>query len=474
MAGGWNDGSRLATVECLVDYHTLAIDESVYVRVPRIKPDSDEPFPYDLQYPDTWLFGTKDKIYVRGHFYSHKPPVPAMLLAPWYFVWQRLTGLTARSRCDEFCYWMTVGSSGLAYVIAVVCIHELGRVERLPLVWRLVLTSTFALSTVTVVYVQSVNDHILLLAVGAAIALLLASLSREVIVDGAPRRAAECPGAGKWLCLAGCLAGLGYTFDQATGPALLLATAAVIAYRVGWRAKMLAVFILAALPWLILHHVLNYAIGGTLKPIGSLPEYFDWPGTPFDRRNMTGFWNHPSIAAFLRYAGELLVLPSRGFLTHNLPLLAALPAAVTVWRRKPEVRPEVLWALAWCTMTWLVYSALSVNSSGECCSIRWFVPLLAAGYYPLAISLRDDPRYRVGLVIVGIVGAVLGAAMAVQGPWLEPESSSFANWQLAGVGLWAVWLAWAVWYGPPQPARPSAMAPRHAHAERAGNRPKTS
>ncbi|HEV3446587.1 MAG TPA: hypothetical protein VG099_18225, partial [Gemmataceae bacterium] len=34
FAGGWNDGSRLATVECLVDYHTLAIDRSVFVRVP--------------------------------------------------------------------------------------------------------------------------------------------------------------------------------------------------------------------------------------------------------------------------------------------------------------------------------------------------------------------------------------------------------------------------------------------------------
>src|SRR5262245_61898358 len=30
-AGGWNDGSRLATVECLVDYGAWAIDESIYL-----------------------------------------------------------------------------------------------------------------------------------------------------------------------------------------------------------------------------------------------------------------------------------------------------------------------------------------------------------------------------------------------------------------------------------------------------------
>ena len=40
-AGGWNDGSRLATVESLVDYHTLAIDKSIYVDVPRIDLDPD-------------------------------------------------------------------------------------------------------------------------------------------------------------------------------------------------------------------------------------------------------------------------------------------------------------------------------------------------------------------------------------------------------------------------------------------------
>ena len=30
-AGSWNDGSRLATVESLVDYHTLAIDRSIFL-----------------------------------------------------------------------------------------------------------------------------------------------------------------------------------------------------------------------------------------------------------------------------------------------------------------------------------------------------------------------------------------------------------------------------------------------------------
>ena len=43
-AGGWNDGSRLATVESLVDRHTLAIDESIFVKVANV-----ESSPYDSE-----------------------------------------------------------------------------------------------------------------------------------------------------------------------------------------------------------------------------------------------------------------------------------------------------------------------------------------------------------------------------------------------------------------------------------------
>ena len=74
-AGGWNDGTRLATVEALVDYHSFAIDNSVFVKVPadgRPYPDTD---------PLLQKIGTSDKLLIDGHYYTDKPPVPAVLLA---------------------------------------------------------------------------------------------------------------------------------------------------------------------------------------------------------------------------------------------------------------------------------------------------------------------------------------------------------------------------------------------------------
>src|SRR5207244_7533603 len=127
--GGWNDGSRLATVECLVDYHTLAIERSIFVQVPPCD-DPAAPSPY-ADDESLRLHGTGDKLFIKGHYYSDKSPVPALWMAGVYQVWQCCTGLTARQRPEAFCFWVTLCSSGLAYVVAVSCIYQLGGSLRL-------------------------------------------------------------------------------------------------------------------------------------------------------------------------------------------------------------------------------------------------------------------------------------------------------------------------------------------------------
>ena len=99
-AGGWNDGSRLATVECLVDHHTFAIDSSIFVQVPQ---STDTPGPYLATDRNLVEHGTADKLLIGGHYYSDKSPVPALLMATFYEAWQACTGLTACQRPDRFC-----------------------------------------------------------------------------------------------------------------------------------------------------------------------------------------------------------------------------------------------------------------------------------------------------------------------------------------------------------------------------------
>src|SRR5438477_12418950 len=56
-AGGWQDGSRLAMVEALVDHHTWAIDDSIFVT----PTEAHDPYPADKP---ILRKGTPDKLFI--------------------------------------------------------------------------------------------------------------------------------------------------------------------------------------------------------------------------------------------------------------------------------------------------------------------------------------------------------------------------------------------------------------------------
>jgi hypothetical protein len=415
-AGGWNDGGRLATVESLVDHHTLAIDRSIFVRPPV------GIAPYDPLYPQLQEAGTGDKMRIGGHFYYHKGPLPAFPLAALYALLQAGFGLQARSRPDLFCHAMTVASSGLAYVLAVWCVDRLGAALRLTPGWQLALTASFALSTVALPYTRFVNGHIWLLAVAAGVLLLL---MRQ-----------------HWLA-AGFLAGFGYAIEEPTGGLLLACAAALPALTLG-RIKGACLVVLAALPWLVLHHAITYLSFGTWGPPGADPAVFDYPGSPFDAKDLTGRYNHAHPGDLLVYSAGLL-LGGRGFLLSNLPLLLAVPALALLPRSLPE-RTLARLAAAWCVGTWLVFALLSTNYAGWCCSIRWFVPLLAAGYFLLALLLRERPDCRPDFLVLSAWGLVLAGLMTPGGAWMGcveyfwlVQAAALASWLLV-TGLLPPWV----------------------------------
>jgi hypothetical protein len=415
-AGGWNDRSRLATVESLVDHGTLAIDQSIFAEE------------------------TADKLFIRGHYYSDKSPVPALALAGVYKALQTATGWTAREQTDTFCRVLNLSSAGLAYVLAVWCVYRLGVFLGLRPWPALGLTASFALTTVAPAYARHVNNHVLLLAVTAGLALTLARIAAES-TRGIVRA--------RHFLAAGSLVGIGYTFDLGAGPVLLLGTLVLVVFRTR-RLRFPALTLLAALPWLVLHHALNYAVGGTFAPANSVAEYFNWPGCPFTPATMTGGWKHTSVGHFLLYAASLL-LGKRGFIGHNLPLFLALAGAVWLLRRRPRERPEVLFAVGVSAGVWLVYAANSNNSSGPCCSIRWFVPLLAPGYHVLALWLRERPDQARALAVLSGWGAILAAVMWWEGPWMMHLVPGY--WPVQGMAL-LTW-AWTVRH----PRRPVISIP---------------
>src|SRR5262249_9078382 len=134
-------------------------DRSIFVEVPKDNP----PYPND---PDRILeHGTLDKLFIHGQFYSDKSPVPNLLLAGVYKLTQITTGLRASRQPHLFCWWMTVCSSGLAYVVVLWSVWRILQEQGLICGHALCLTAFFGLGTVVLCYTRQVNQHIWLLAV---------------------------------------------------------------------------------------------------------------------------------------------------------------------------------------------------------------------------------------------------------------------------------------------------------------------
>lgn len=446
-----NDSSRLATVEALVDYHTLAIDHTVYVPPGSVHaPPNHRPFFVRPTGDDGHKHerGTMDKLFINGHFYSDKPMVPAFVLAGPYWVAEHFFGLRARERPDAFAVLMTLLMSGLPYVIAVAAVARTGRLLGLPSRLNLLLTASFAFATVAAAYTRQLNGHSPLLAVAALVFMLLADF---------PRDPAAPPPWGRLLLL-GLLNGFGYAIEQPTGGLLLGGTGLVLLWR---RPRLTTALLygLAVLPGVVGHQSIGYVLAGTLRPLNQNPEYFQYAGSEFGPDNMTGVWNHKSFGWFLWYAVRLLY-SERGFLPANVPLWLLAPGLLILLRRIRVERPELWLAVLWPLGVWLVFAALSTNYSGSSCSVRWFVPLLAAGYYLLALLLRERPDLAPDLLILSICGAVLAAEMWWEGPWAYDFYTYWPVQVLAAL----TWAAYRTRRFYPAALPPSLPATKHVSA----------
>jgi hypothetical protein len=395
--GSWNDAARLATVESLVDRHTWRIDESV-------------------------LFSrTMDRAYIDGHFYSHRSPLPSLALAAIYQFTQLVMGLNAAKSPGVFCYTLTLLSSGVAYVVAVMSFDRLAVRTGLSAPLRWPLTWSFAFGTIALTYSRAVNDHVFLLAVFALLNLSLWNRAQRAWNDVAIRH----------LIAIGTLTGVGYSIDLGVGPVL---AACVLTYvgAASRRISHLSIVALTAFPWIALHYALTWMIGRTFRPLGAVAEYMTtWPGSPFTVDNLTGLgWAHGSVAGFGVYAIGLLVGP-KGFLLHN-PVLFFLPASFGIVRRAASPERALAWySIAVMAGTWLIYAITSNNYAGETASVRWFVPLLAPSYYLLTLALKHRPEMRNEVVLVSLWSIVLGVLLWRRGPWVPS----------IGLRLWVVNLA---------------------------------
>jgi hypothetical protein len=167
---------------------------------------------------------------------------------------------------------------------------------------------------------------------------------------------------------------------------------------------------------------------------------------------LTGGWNHPSLGHFLAYAQGLLV-GSKGFFSHNLPLFLAVPGLLVLLRRRAAETPQLMLGAVWAGCVWLAYAMFSTNYSGWNLSIRWLVPLLAPGFYVLAVLLHHCPRFWPSFLVLSSWGALLAVLMWPGGTWYGCEVRLLWPIQVAAILSWlACEVGVRLW-----PARPRSV-----------------
>ncbi|MCC6847467.1 MAG: hypothetical protein IT294_03115 [Deltaproteobacteria bacterium] len=384
--GGWNDASRLAMVEAIVEHGRLWVDGTEMGRK------------------------SGDVCMIDGRYYSDKPPAVALLAVPAYAA-AVARGVTFRTDLPRAYYWTTLLTIGATTWLGLLFLaHFLVRLVPDP-TWRALTILALGLGSLNAAYSVTFSNH-----PPSATALLAGTL-----LAWSWRRFG---GGLAGLAIGGLLVGLAATADHGAVfylPFLLL--------YVGWpgaprpRVAVLTFAVAAALP-LLGYLAYAYALSGSLLPLSLQPRLFEYPGSYFsaDAGHLAGSsLPHASLRAFLAYVW-LCSFGERGlFATTPVVFFVLLGMRRLAVDQAYPWRAELALVLTPTAALVAYYLLTSNNPGGNSYGVRWFclfIPLLLvflADAYAAFPSRAGRTAFRIALV-ASVPLAMIGAL----DPWLDP------------------------------------------------------
>ena len=379
----WNDTSRLAAVQALVEQNTWHIEETEL---------------------GDW---TGDKIFLEGHFYSSKPPLLTVLTAvPYRFFYDTFGTQLKLEPCaveDGVCayYWLTLLVVGLpaASLVALFFWQARRNLESAGL--ALFLTALFACGTMIWPFSLVFNNHI------PAATCLFASFLLIKSDPSAKREHLK-------LLAAGLLAGLAISFELAA----IFLSAALALLALVRHGRSLVWFVLGGIGPLLVTVWLDYQMIGTLLPPYFFSQGYDYPGGPFSP-NVGGAVAPDSP---LQYTFRSL-LGDRGLLLYSPLLLWAIAGLIIALRKRghPARLEAIILGLAILAHAVFIFTRTD-NFGGKAYGARYFILALPFLFYFLTFSLPTDFRSLKGKVAIGaflvtVVVSVWSAFQGAQAPW---------------------------------------------------------
>lgn len=384
MSGG--EQSRIATIQAIVEHHTLAIDQTSYADAP-------------------------DSIMVNGRHYSDQPPMLAALLATPYWVMYRL-GWTLQTNPTLVIYLLTLLGAALPAALSAGLIYRMGRLFELRRPWRTALAASVVLGSGLISYAVVLNAHVpaAFLVLCAAACLIYVSMSPQ------PRRSSG------WIPVAGVAAALAAAIDPSAAVFLVLLVPVILCFRwnIWGRAAGVGLFAAGALPILALNTLMIRPITGDFLPPALHPELMAMaapsshaaemidpnPTNPFPDDEMallqTGAWRGRIKQGAERISSALF--GDHGAVSHFPILLIALLGTAAVMHRHWPTSTKAL-AVATLLGSAVIVAACALgwaDWAGAMFAARWFIVFLPLLIFWCGAWLRR-PHRPVTWTVAGVL-----------------------------------------------------------------------
>jgi len=393
--GSWNDQSRMALIESLVEQKSFIIDDSVYFR-------------------------TGDKMFVNGHFYSDKPPMLQVIGAGIYY-FLRMQGIELGGRFDRAYYWLTLLTIGAGWLVCTITFYLSLHLTNIKEKYGFLLTIALALGTLFYPWSLVFNAHSIaasLLFIGFYFLLKARQLENKKL---------HLLGAGFLISLAG-------TIDYA-----------VTVYYIGFLIYLLTekksrrqaiYFILPLLITAVPALKLNHMITNDFIPITLHKEFWLYPGSPWgDGEALCGMKFNKGVF-LIRYAFHALIGHS-GLFSYNPVLLLAFFCLCKEAVRKNAFYKEARVVVVASVLLLMYYLLMTSDYSGLSYSIRWFVVLIPIVFFFMynffsQTNLKKEILFSV-LLIISAGNSILGALNPWSCGWRREgpgcsQSRQISNW----------------------------------------------
>ena len=369
----WADASRLGTIQALVEHGTLALDDTAYL----------------------WQ---GDRVFVGEHYYSHQPPMMALLGAMPYGVLHAL----GRAIDDPGTYRiLTLCLVGLPLWLGLAALGALARRFGASEAQAAIAILLAGFTTLALPYALVLNQHGL--AAGLVLLGYLALVHRRIAIAGfILALAATVDLTALFMAAAGALVVV-WPARGASEPA---------SFEAGQRWRDLIPYAAWALPPIALYLGINHALIGDFKPLGLHTEAFEYPLSPFVLMSLTGGGASGPAGSQLAYATQALFGPSGLFLLSPALLLAVWAGLGAA--RRPGVRSLALALLLGATGITTFYLISSRNFGGSAYGMRWFTVFAPVLWLLPALAGRWPHRgLLAALALPSLAFALLGAVQ----PW---------------------------------------------------------